>query len=218
LVSTTKKVQELDYELDDDTPKIEYNDFAERAYKKYWKVTDKGINKGLFEIPDNVNWQERRFLEEVDTDKGPIVRTVTKVVRLRDKMGNEWFYWHEDWTGVNSIGNPIGIVPSHVEGFYMEVQSEKILNEKGTKVIGRKPKAPILKYYIPWDKDHKTLDEVVAKANRHRDAIIYLVKVNDTLRCGSYSYEQFANLSFLELVSLARQKGGPQMTPYVSTK
>ena len=188
--------------------KIEYNNHAELAYLKYHKKEGDG-----WDVPEHVNRWERKFLEEADTDKGPIVRTITKIIRQRDRLGKEWLTWRENWEGVNYLGNPLRTVGDHLEGVYEEVQAVNKINEKG-KIVGKEPKGFKRVFYIPWDKN--TLDQILEKANRHRDEIIYLVKITDTLRDETFSYEQFANLSFQELMGLSRQVGGPRMTPYVS--
>lgn len=193
---------------------LEYNNGAELAYLRYHKK-----DGDAWELPDDVNKWERRFLEEVDTSK-PILRTITKIVRTREpdmhdnRKMKEFLYYYENWEGTNNIGNPMNLVPDHIEGFYQEVLPINVVNAKG-KITGSKPGRKQLVYYIEWQ-GKEQLDKIIG--DQDKDTIKYVVKSSPTLRTASFSYEQFANLSFLECARLARQTGGPQMTPYVTAK
>lgn len=191
---------------------LKYNDRAQKSYRKY-----------KFPIPDTVDTYERRFLEDVDTRNGPITRKVYKVIRCLAKnqegKNQEYLYYFERWDGFDYLGNELPPVPEHVEGKYEEVQIKYNVDKKG-RPIRSEPKQRGTKtvYYQPWKKS--VLDQILRDVEK--DSVEYVVKIGNergtSRRDNTYSYEQFANLPYAELVKLSFQPGGPRATPYIATK
>ena len=75
------------------------------------------------------DYQERMFLGTVNTEKGgPIVRQVTRMVRLKARDYNsenknatkEYLIFYENWYGKNWLEEDIAPVSDHIEGLYFE--------------------------------------------------------------------------------------------------
>ena len=190
---------------------IQYNDKAQKSYLKY-----------KFPIPDDVDRYERRFLEDVDTRNGPITRKVYKVIRVRGKdnegKSQDYLYYFERWDGFDYLGNELDPVPEHIEGKYDEVQIKYNVDKKGRPIKSEpRKRGTKTKFYIPFSK--KTLDKILKDVEK--DSIEYVVKIGDekgnTRRDNTFSYEQFANLPYADLIKLSFQPGGPRATPYVPT-
>ena len=118
--------------------KIEYNDKTYQAY------VDAGFGDLLapgssYKLAHQINAPRERilkFLNECDTRKGLIERTVTHMYRLKaidwttPKHERKEFIWYEErWTGVNWLGVPVNPI-DHVEGKYMEVVTTPKLDER----------------------------------------------------------------------------------------
>jgi len=184
---------------------FEYNRLNQIAYTKY-----------KFPLPDTVDADERRFLDQVDLSKGQIKRIITKFIRLKatdpvDNKRKEYMYYFETWQAMDMFGNEVDPVTSHIEGMYHEIkvrypiknnmrQKEPVPNGGGTV------------YYIPWNR--KTLDRIIKRSfGGDRETMKFVVKVSETQRA-EYSYEQFANLPFIELQRIHTLPGGPDAHPY----
>ena len=75
------------------------------------------------------DYQEQMFLRTVNTEKGgPIVRQVTRMVRLKARDYNsenknatkEYLIFYENWYGKNWLEEDIAPVSDHIEGLYFE--------------------------------------------------------------------------------------------------
>lgn len=202
--------EDLSTDLPQEAPLVDisYNDYAQKAYRKY-----------KFDIPPEVDRYERRFLEDVDTRNGPITRKVYKVLRCKakDKDGKtqEYLYYVERWDGKDYLGNDLDPVAEHVEGKYEEVQVIYKVDQKG-KPMKSEPqqRGKMVRHYILFKK--QTLDKILKDVDK--DTVEYVVRIGDkggdTRRDNTFSYDQFANLSYAKLIELSYQPGGPRATPY----
>jgi len=184
---------------------IEYNNRTEKSY----------LSKKL-DLPEYLDYQEKHFLGLVE---GDIERTVTKIVRLKaldydtkekKQKGTrkEFILYYENWYGKDWQGRKVAPVTDHIEGAYMEQETEpKVYQNKkiGDTRIGQHEV-----HYIPFSK--KAIDEIIQSHDQEEDkeSILYCVKTSN-MRNASYTYEQFVNSSFEECVSMMMTNGGPQM-------
>ena len=187
----------------------EYND---RSYKEY-------VGKGLTP-PDNLLWQERKFIQLTDPTKCKPVRTVTKIVRLKapdweDKHHamKEYVYWYEDWREAKDhLGRPIFPITSSVFGRYGEITLMDVFDRYG-EIIGQKMSGKREKYYVPFSK--KTVDDIIARSdNTDKDNGINFTFKGPTFRNDQFSYEQFVNSDYNLMIEMMSIKGGPRMFNY----
>jgi hypothetical protein len=179
--------------------------------------SEKSFSDNGFSVEDFKTSQEKTFLSQVDLRKGPIERTVTKIVRLKavdystEKLERkEYLYYFENWTGVNWLGIPVAPVTDHVEGMYNEALKETVFSPTTGDPVSYKYKGTRSAYYIPFEK--KKVDEIIKNsAHSNQDSILYVVKFSPEDATGrnapiptrgAYSYDQFVNLSFRECYEL----------------
>jgi len=204
MVSKTK-IQTI-VKADEVHPPINYNNKTELSYGEIG-----------FAAPEDLDQQEKNFLNLVDVTKKPIERMVTKIIRIKaidhnspKKERKDFLMWYENWYGVDWQGATVSPVTDHVEGRYQK-QSKNPVVKQG-KIVGysRGPETTV--YYIPFSRTK--VDEIIAgSVGTDRDTIRFVVS-NGVRRNDSYSYEQFVNLSFEDCIKLMNQTGGPEMTPY----
>ena len=127
---------------------FEYNNKTEKSY----------LDKKL-KVPDNLDFQQKHFLGLVE---GPIERTLTKIIRLKapDYLGHkagtkreqkEFLVWTERWDGKDWQQRKVAPVSDHVEGVYMEQETEpKVYQNKkvGDTRIGQHEV-----HYVPFTKE-----------------------------------------------------------------
>ena len=180
--------------------KIEYND---RSYESY-------INTGFADkILHNVSSPRDRilaFLNEADTRKGPVERTVIHMYRLKaidwnsPKRERKEFIWYEErWIAVNWLGIPLqNPIDGHIEGKHVEVVTRPVLDERTGEHIEDAFVNVRETYYIPFTK--KNVDEIIANsAHTDKYSIKYTVKFGSEDSTDSivqsarnaYSYDMF---------------------------
>jgi hypothetical protein len=185
-------------------PKFDWNDLDMKAY------LDIGAGEN---IPYGMWRQENRFLREVDISKGPIVRAVTAMVRLKapdysssnpseKHERKEWLYYLEKWEGVDWRGVPVNPVREHFQGVYTKQFTRPVYGERGD-IIDYKldPTKAQKTYLIPFSK--KAVDDIIAKyPGTDKDDIVYTVKFDiadsfagNTARSSrqQFRYEQFVS-------------------------
>lgn len=201
---------------------FKYNKKSQEAY----------TNLGL-KIPDTVDREERRFLEDVDLRYGAITRRVVQVHRIRpddprDGNRKEWLYYVEEWQAYDYLGNELAPVTSHIEGRYDEIIPRYTVDKKTGKPVKSDPKVGRKQttFYIPWSKAN--LDKVLRmNKTTNKDTIMYYVhfgyrySINgDERRDNTFTYDQIANSMWSDILALEAIPGGPRNAgiPQVPTK
>lgn len=187
----------------------EYNDKTEQSY----------VKQGL-KVPERLDFQIKNFLSEVDTTKGDIEKTVTKIVRIKaidytdkKKKQKEFMYWYENWNGKDWQSRKVSPVTDHVEGIYKEQEVEPIIERNKKTGVKRSGEHTI--YYIPYNKEK--VDELITNSiGTEKETIKYVIKT-PTQRNDDFTYEQFTSLSFDECVGLMMKPGGPKFAHLAPT-
>lgn len=205
----------------------EYKNIVNR--KKYVKKTVKvgqwnqrtaqSYKENGLPVPQFLDWEEKWFLNTADP-KYPFEKVVTKIVRLRavdydspKKELKDYIYYYEDWHGQDHVGRRLD-VGDHLEGSYKEQIMEGVIYNDQT--IGERRVGEKIRYYIPFSK--KAVDDIIARSDAsNKDTILYCVK-GPRVRNSEYSYDQFVNMSFDDLVDINEKQGGPTRYPYDKTK
>jgi len=223
-------------------PKITWNNKTESSYIEggFMPQPDE---KGYYdEEPPRFYEEQKRFLSEVDTRQGPILREVTHIIRLKTidwssekKERKEYLIWYETWRGRNWLGIDIAPVTGHVEGMYIEQTKKLKLDPRTGEALSYTKGKRQETYYIPYSK--KTVDQIIAgfydkdskdsvKYINNRDSIHYVVKFASEdspagqMRYGQrteFSYEQFATWTFADLYKMATRPWGNQDLNYGPT-
>ena len=155
----------------------------------------------------------RNSLAKVDLRKGPLERTVRKIVRLKAPDWNsekherkEFIYYTEDWTGNDWLGIPIDPFSEHVEGKYTECLYRHKLDERTGEHVDNVFAGTRESYYIPFSK--KNVDDRIANsAHTHKFGIKYIIKFGTedgpdgfTMSTrNQFSYDMFVNWSWEKL-------------------
>lgn len=217
-------------------PKLTWNNKAEQS------IIEQGFGPeeskdGKYEEPLNIYTDENRFLSEVDTRQGPILREVTRIVRLKaidhsseKKERKEYLIYYENWYGVNWLGVKIAPVTDHIEGVYQATTKQLEFDKNTGQGLYYKKAKPQETYYIPYNK--KTVDQIIAgyydnpkdsvRYINNKDAIQYIVKFGaedspaGRMRYGqrtAFSYDQFSSWVFQDLYNLATKPWAQQTDP-----
>ncbi len=197
-------------EQEPEQPLTEYNNLTELSYK----------SKGLLP-PANLKWEVKNFLAQYDPSKGPIQKTVSRIVRLKEidhnserKERKDFIYWYEQWNAKDWTGSELPSVGDHVEGFYFEQLTTPVIERN--RVVGHRRSGERKVYYVPFSK--KAVDDVIAKSvGSDKETIIFTVKT-DNWRNGDFTYDQFITPDFNDLVKLAMTPGGPKMAASLAEK
>ncbi len=182
-------------------PAIEYNDRTELSY----------ISQGLTP-PETLNQQEKNFLSKVDPNVEPIIRTVTKVVRLKaidynspKREMKEFLYYYENWTGRDWLKRTLSPCTDHLEGKYDEVITEPVYQQQ--ELIGHKFSGKRQLYYIPFSKEK--VDEIIEKSIGSDKSTIKFLFSQEPLGY-EFPYDTFVNSSYEELATMLIAPGGPK--------
>ena len=185
-------------------PALEYNNKNELSY----------IEQGLTP-PDNLNQQERNFLSKVDPKVEPIIRTVTKIVRLMaidynspNKERKEYIMYYENWFGRDWLKRIVPPVTDHIEGRYDMILTEPVYDKNEEELIGYKRSGKRQVYYIPFSKEK--VDEIITNSmgSDKKETIKFLFS-NEPLGY-EFPYEEFVNRSYDELATMLFIPGGPK--------
>jgi hypothetical protein len=221
------------------TPKITWNNKTEASLiEQGFGPSDNNNKDGKYEEPPQINIEEKRFLSEVDTRQGPILRQVTHIIRQKaidwsseKRERKEYITYHENWYGVNWLGVKIAPATGHIEGVF-EATTKNLELDKNTGQglyykMGRRQQT----YYLPFSK--KTVDQIIAghyndpkdsvRYINNKDNIHYIVKFGSEdspagqMRYGQrteFSYDQFATWTFSDLYKMATRPWGNQDPNY----
>jgi len=214
-------------------PSITWNNGTEKS------IIEEGFGPeeskdGKYEEPLNVYIDENRFLSEVDTRQGPILREVTKIIRLKatdwsseKRERKEYLIYYENWQGKNWLGVDIAPVTDHIEGVYTATTRQLQFDKNTGQGLFYKKGKPQQTHYIPFSK--KTVDQIIA--GHYKDSqesvryitdpasIHFVVKFASEdskpgqMRYGQrteFSYQQFATWTFADLYKMATRPWGNQ--------
>ena len=221
-------------------PQITFNNKTEQSLREQGFYPEPSKD-GKYQEPPNINIDESRFLSEVDTRQGSILREVTRIVRLKaidwsteKRERKEYLIYYENWYGENWLGVKIAPVTDHIEGVYMATTKNLAFDQKTGQGLFYKKGKRLETYYIPFGK--KTVDQIIAGHHsdpkdsvryiNNRDSIQYIVKFGaedspaGRMRYGqrtSFSYEQFATWIFNDLYKLATKPWGQRDPNYGPT-
>lgn len=203
------------------------SEFPEEFHKEFPEVGESSqlpkpvvwnYNRGTYDSyiknhltpPESLDRQEREFLRDVKIDKKPILKEVTRIFRIRIR-GIDYLYWYENWFGVDWLGQKVSPVSDHLEGIYMEQEMSPVVHNMRLEGYERSGEHPI--YYVPFSKSK--LDEIIASST-YKNTVndIQLIVKGQTQRTGKFSYEQFCDSSFDELVEMQMTDGGPEVFEY----
>jgi hypothetical protein len=185
-------------------PDIKWNDGDMKAYQDIGLVP-----------PSNVCRFELKFLNDVDLRKGPIERSVLRMIRLfapdystPKHERKQYVCYEERWDGKDWRGKPLRV--DHFEGVYTKRYLRPHFNDKGDLDYNElDPTRADLTYTIPWNK--KTIDEIIANsANTNKYSIAFIIKFapEDSVAFGynprmatrsNFSYEQFAEWEWADV-------------------
>jgi len=188
-------------------PKINfpYNNRTQDSYK----------SKGL-RIPEDIKNQDQEamFLSFVDPEQiQNIERRITKFVRVlapdllsgsKKHVIKEFMYYYENWYGVDWRGEQVPPVTDHIEGKYFEQDTKPapFVNGRPTGKFTRTGQHEV--HYLHYNKN--TVEQIVNASDSDKDEINYVIKVGNSRLSpmGGFTYEQFRDLPFPELIKLAR--------------
>jgi hypothetical protein len=217
-------------------PKVEWNQRTRQAWMKsgFGSVITDDNRIFINEISMvGTGWSAGGgFVWKADTTKGPITRTIQRMIRLTaeefDENGKvieeekEYLVYEEVLEAIDWLENDIRAF--NTEGWYEEPTKKKKVTvdvNTGRQQITYELGKLIRRYYIPFSK--KIVDDIISGKYRNDDTVtktnknkvVYIVKFPRTglgtyggFRCGDYSYDQFVG-SFKQCYDLATQIGGP---------
>lgn len=206
------------------TPQISWNNKAEQS------IIEQGFGPeeskdGKYEEPLNIYTDENRFLSEVDTRQGAILREVTRIFRVKaidwsseKKERKEYLYYEENLYGKNWLGVKIAPCTGHIEGHYKATTKQLEFDKNTGQGLYYKMGKRLQTYYIPFNK--KTVDKIIegffadkdpkesVRYINNKDSFKYVVKFEaedspaGQMRYGTrgqFDYEQLANWTFDQL-------------------
>lgn len=155
------------------------------------KYKENGFEIAL-ERAEDIN--ETNFLEQVKASKQPVKREITKIIRVR-KAGQEHFYYGEELTSFNYLGNKIQHY--HTVGKYEDPVFRFHVNDQGKKVATEiESHETVYEYNWPnaWS------DELESLVSETVDLLI----ITPGRKYGGFTYPQFKESSFDDLVTFGR--------------
>lgn len=190
----------LDEQPADFKPIIDSSTF--RSYKAY---VDVGFEKEVPRLQIGAQHdREMKFITEVDISKGPIKRTITRMIRIK-RNGKEYFWFTENWYAKNwknvDITNP---VTDRIEGIVFLPDIQPAINEKGQKIGKKLNPVPKTEYEFEFSK--AAIDKWIEDTGTDRESIKFTVigtKRNDDCE----NYDQFVNNNWIEANNIMMQDG-----------
>ena len=199
------------------------------------KTVESFVENGL-SLPtgnDKLNYDQERFLSEVNIQKQPIKREILSMIRMKvldtdpktkKRTYREVLVYEELWHGVDWKGSKVAPA-TNVEGVYQEVELRpKYEDEFGEqRIVGYELARLIDTYTIPFTK--AAVEKALKESNTDdKDFVRYIVKFEGPgipvkTRCGGWTFEEFTGLSYEEMVKLQYRPGGlrsyaePQKNP-----
>ena len=224
-------------------PQITWNNGTEKSLIEQGFGPEESKD-GKYEEPLNVYVDENRFLSELDIRQGPMLREVTRIVRLKaidhsseKRERKEYLLYYENWYGKNWLGIDIAPVTDHIEGVYRATTKQLQFDQNTGQGLYFKKRKQLETHYIPFSK--KTVDQIIAghyadpvessKYITNKDSIVYIVKFNAAVSPAgrmsysqrtAFTYEQFATWTFNDLYKTATRPWGnadPNYGPAMSS-
>lgn len=196
-------IYDEDPKLSDIKPLIETS-----AYRSYCAYIDAGIKDN--EITNrSVTAQYRReqdFLSQVNLEKGPIERRITRMIR-RKEGGKEYLTFTENWEAKDWVGRRINPVTERLEGILEVPNMIPVIDEKGQKV-GRDHNGDITKFEHEFTKE--TVDKWLEETGTDKDQVTFTVRTPKR-RDDCVVYEQFVNTTWIQANDIMIQDGGFEM-------
>jgi len=221
-------------------PQITWNNGTEKSLIEQGFGPEESKD-GKYEEPLDVYMDENRFLSELDIRQGPMLREVSRIVRLKaidhsleKRELKEYLIYYENWYGKNWMGIDIAPVTDHIEGVYMATTKNLAFDPKTGQGLFYKKGKRQETHYIPFSK--KTVDQIIAghysdpkdsvRYINDRDSIQYIVKFDAAnspagrmsyRQRTSFLYEQFSTWTFNDLHKTATRPWGNQDPNYAPT-
>ena len=196
--------------FDEEPDKREITPLIETSCFRSYKAWEKEGKKVLKELPREISVQllrEAKFFAEVDTNKGPIKRQITRMVR-RKVDGKEYFTYTERWDGVDWVGRKIRRpITERMEGIIIKPDIQPLIDERGQKTGKQLSDAKFIQEYeIPW-KGKETADKLIEETGSDPERIIYTIRTSNR-RDNPVNYEQFVNSDWVQANNIMMQDGG----------
>lgn len=180
-------------------PKIDSS--TTRAYNAY---KDLGVDDA--EIHRSITSQykrEQEFLTAADTDKGPIVRTIKKMIR-RKHQGKEYLIVIEDWNALDWKNTAVNPVTDIMQGMVRLPNIKTLVDEKGNRTA-RDVTTGLESYEFLFSKEE--VDKWIKLTDQDKDSIKYCIRTSER-RDDKLTYDQFVNTTWTEAMDILMQDGG----------
>jgi hypothetical protein len=141
------------------------------------------------------DYNEEAFFDQATAAKQPINKEIVKVVRLKSNK-KEYFYFHVELKSHNYLGNKIHLY--RIEGKYNLPEFNKDIDPKTNKPRTIEVENLIPTYEYEWDKDWK--EEYNDLMSENTDFVL----VTSSRKYGGFSFHDFKELPFDQLVTLGR--------------
>jgi hypothetical protein len=151
------------------------------------------------QLPDLSTAEEenhRVFYQKTKTSGKPIQREIVKVVRLKEK-GKEYFYYGQELRSEDSLGNELEVYMQPI-GKYEKPTFQFIVDPNTDAKIPNGIKSHQTVYELEWPKDWNPDLENDLSSN------VDLLVSSQGRKYGGYTWEQFKNESFENLVMIGK--------------
>jgi hypothetical protein len=138
---------------------------------------------------------EKAFFDQVTAAKQTVKKQIVKIIRLK-KEGTEYFYWHEELTSKNYLGNKIHCY--RVQGKYEDPEFNRQINPKTGTPMAVEIESTETKYEYKWPSDWTPeLEELVSES-------VDLLVVTLGRKYGGFNFQDFKDKSFDDLVTFGK--------------
>jgi hypothetical protein len=138
----------------------------------------------------------RIFYEKTKASGNPIKREIVKIVRLKEK-GKEYFYYGQELRSTDSLGNELEIYMQPV-GRYEKPTFQFIIDPNTEARIPNGIKSHETIYELEWPKDWNS------ELENDLSSKVDLLVIAQGRKYGGYSFDQFKTHTFEELVTLGK--------------
>ena len=138
----------------------------------------------------------RIFYEKTKASGNPIKREIVKIVRLKER-GKEYFYYGQELRSTDSLGNELEIYMQPV-GRYEKPTFQFIIDPNTDARIANGIKSHETIYELEWHKDWNSDSE------NDLSSKVDLLIIAQGRKYGGFSWDEYRNRTFEELVTLGR--------------
>lgn len=138
----------------------------------------------------------RIFYEKTKASGNPIKREIVKIVRLKER-GKEYFYYGQELRSTDSLGNELEIYMQPV-GRYEKPTFQFIIDPNTDARIANGIKSHETIYELEWPKDWNSDSE------NDLSSKVDLLIIAQGRKYGGFSWDEYRNRTFEELVTLGR--------------